>query len=560
MSAVIALVPSWVNIGWVEDLTATAYERLPTAGTALGVMIGGWILAYIIHKIVYAGLKRTTISRGMAKLLGAGVDEDSDHIERAVSKIVYYILLAFVAVWFFDYLEIDAVTQPVVTVLNEFAGAVPNLTKALVIGFIGFLFATGIRRVLLGVLDKMGLEARMRKLSGESEAAGDERPIAETVAGAAYWFVLIVAAIPVLEALKIGALAEPLSAAFTTVTTYLPKIAGAIVLLVVGYTVARIVRAIVAGVLERVGLDRAMNRVGFDRVLKESTISGIIGSIVMAFVLLQFAISAVGRLEIQEVSEPLTLMLEKVYSYFPKLLVGTLLMAIGVMIARVTSNVASRLLAAMGFNTLLVHIGVFKTVSKESKQQELDWKKAIREKMRPSDAPGASEASEADSSSDLLRDRESDQIQTPADVGGLIIGAVVVLLFLQQVLKTLELHGLAGMLDGLLAFLPSVLVAAVLIGAGLWSAGWARKRVDELTHGNEDRVARSLGSFAYAGTVGVSIMMALQQVGVANQLFGIAFGLVLGSVCLALSLAFGLGGRDVAGRILQKEYERQKRR
>ena len=36
------------------------------------------------------------------------------------------------------------------------------------------------------------------------------------------------------------------------------------------------------------------------------------------------------------------------------------------------------------------------------------------------------------------------------------------------------------------------------------------------------------------------------------------FAIVLGSVCLALALAFGLGGREVAGRFLQKEYDRRR--
>jgi hypothetical protein len=52
-------------------------------------------------------------------------------------------------------------------------------------------------------------------------------------------------------------------------------------------------------------------------------------------------------------------------------------------------------------------------------------------------------------------------------------------------------------------------------------------------------------------------MVALQQLGVGRQLIAIAFGSILGALCLAAALAFGLGGRDVAGRIINKEYERR---
>jgi hypothetical protein len=40
--------------------------------------------------------------------------------------------------------------------------------------------------------------------------------------------------------------------------------------------------------------------------------------------------------------------------------------------------------------------------------------------------------------------------------------------------------------------------------------------------------------------------MALQQIGVASDIINLAFGLLLGAVAVAIAIAFGLGGRDVA--------------
>jgi hypothetical protein len=45
---------------------------------------------------------------------------------------------------------------------------------------------------------------------------------------------------------------------------------------------------------------------------------------------------------------------------------------------------------------------------------------------------------------------------------------------------------------------------------------------------------------------------------IASEIVIWAFILVFGAVCLALALAFGLGGRDVAGRQLEKWLERKK--
>lgn len=561
---------------WLQDLWQSTIPRLPKLGIALAILVGGWVVAYVLHKSVYAGLRRTTFDDKVAELVGFETGgERGSRVERAIAKVLYYLLLAFVLVAFFSYLGITAVTAPLLTVLNDVAGAVPNLMKAVVIGLVGFLAATGIRKLIVTLLERVGFEKRMQKLSGEEpeapkleEAAEDkaegkkkkkvkirpEQPLTNTVGDVAYWFILVVVAIPVLEALKIGALAAPLSTAFATVTTYLPKVAAAVVLLAVGYVLARMVRTLVAGVLERVGLDKGMARLGFGRVTREQSLSGILGSIAMAFVLLHFAISAVGRLEIKEISVPLGSMLDRIYVYMPKLLVAAVLMAIGVVVARVTGNVAARLLAAMGFNTLMVHIGLFKHLSAEAKHQEEESKHLVEQRMK------GEEPTAKDGADDLLGSHGATGIHTPADVAGVVVGAIVVLLFTRQVLGTLELGGLASLLDRLIAFLPNVVVAGVLLGAGLWAGGWSRKRIDELTRSSSDRAVRSLGIVAHVAIVAFAAMMALQQIGVGRQLIAIAFALLLGAVCLALALAFGLGGREVAAKILQREYERHEKK
>src|SRR5262245_10098603 len=123
--------PDWLNAPWAQDVWQTTYQRLPTLGAALGILVGGWLAAYAIQKVVHAGLRRTTIDDVVARLIGFETGGDhGDRIERSIAKAIYYVLLTFVLVAFFSYLKIDAVTQPLVGVLNELGGAVPNLLKA----------------------------------------------------------------------------------------------------------------------------------------------------------------------------------------------------------------------------------------------------------------------------------------------------------------------------------------------------------------------------------------------------------------------------------------------
>src|SRR5690606_9651629 len=91
--------------------------------------------------------------------------------------------------------------------------------------------------------------------------------------------------------------------------------------------------------------------------------------------------------------------------------------------------------------------------------------------------------------------------------------------------------------------------------AGLWAGSWAHTRLDELTKTSRDRLLKAVGSIAHGAIVTSAVMIGLQQLGIGRQLIAIAFALILGAVCLALALAFGLGGREVASKVLQKEYD-----
>jgi hypothetical protein len=60
--------------------------------------------------------------------------------------------------------------------------------------------------------------------------------------------------------------------------------------------------------------------------------------------------------------------------------------------------------------------------------------------------------------------------------------------------------------------------------------------------------------------VGIAFFMALQEVGVSEEIVTAAFTLVLGAVALAAGLAFGLGNRDLAGAMTRRWYEEGRRR
>src|SRR3546814_3016547 len=61
-----------------------------------------------------------------------------------------------------------------------------------------------------------------------------------------------------------------------------------------------------------------------------------------------------------------------------------------------------------------------------------------------------------------------------------------------------------------------------------------------------------MARIARVAILGLVVAMGLRAMGVADDIVNLAFGLVLGAVAVAIALAFGLGGREAAGKVAQR--------
>jgi hypothetical protein len=88
----------------------------------------------------------------------------------------------------------------------------------------------------------------------------------------------------------------------------------------------------------------------------------------------------------------------------------------------------------------------------------------------------------------------------------------------------------------------------VVFAIGLYLANLASSAIETsaATHASLLALAARVSIIVLAGA------MALRQMGVANDIINMAFGLLLGAVALAVALAVGLGARDVAGREVEE--------
>lgn len=132
----------------------------------------------------------------------------------------------------------------------------------------------------------------------------------------------------------------------------------------------------------------------------------------------------------------------------------------------------------------------------------------------------------------------------------------VVLLFVQGIAGLFDMPVVGGMLTRVLLFLPRVAVAVAILVVGAWLGRIAASAVRASLARLDGVQPNTMARLAQYAVVGLAVVAAVAQLRIAGIVVEALFIAVIGSVALAVGLAFGLGGRDVAGRITQRWYER----
>jgi len=148
--------------------------------------------------------------------------------------------------------------------------------------------------------------------------------------------------------------------------------------------------------------------------------------------------------------------------------------------------------------------------------------------------------------------------QTASELVGLLAFWFLFLIAIVATLETLNLSGATDTLHTIYLYIPKIVAALVTLILGLYFANFLENvtRTSCANAGLEQ--AASIGRAAYVGTAIFVIAGIFEILDIASEIVMWAFILVFGAVCLALALAFGLGGREVAGRFLAKWLEQKK--
>lgn len=135
---------------------------------------------------------------------------------------------------------------------------------------------------------------------------------------------------------------------------------------------------------------------------------------------------------------------------------------------------------------------------------------------------------------------------------------LVMLVVILLASTALGLESINEMFGVMLGYIPTLISAIVIVILGMIVGEFVRALI--LASAGSVAGVPTLAKLAKGAVIIIAVFMALQQVGVAEEIVTSAFTLILGAVALAVGLAFGLGNRELAGEITRRWYEAGQRR
>ncbi len=215
----------------------------------------------------------------------------------------------------------------------------------------------------------------------------------------------------------------------------------------------------------------------------------------------------------QALNESMSLLLQKVSGYLPNVLGAIALLIGGWILARILRFACTRLISGLdnllrrhGMERLLIRVGL----------------------ERPA--------------SDLI---------------GSIVYWLVFLVFFAAATETLGLPVVATWLGGVSTYLPRVLIAGLILLAGILAGSIARDALASAAAAAGIAYGALLGRMVYVSILLIAIITGIDQIGIESRFLTATITIVIASAVGAAALAFGLGARTSVSNIIASHYLRQ---
>lgn len=141
-----------------------------------------------------------------------------------------------------------------------------------------------------------------------------------------------------------------------------------------------------------------------------------------------------------------------------------------------------------------------------------------------------------------------------------IIGWIIIITFTIISLRALEVPTVEGLLERFLLYLPNIFTAALILFFGYLLSNFLGRAALIASVNAGIKVSGLIGRLVKLTVFILSVTMSLEQLGIGSSTIVVAFAIVFGGIILALALALGLGGRDIAKEYLEKKLKSEEKK
>lgn len=523
-----------------DETSRTLGAFLPSLIWAIVILIAGWIVATLAASIVKNLLKRTQLDDRIANMVMGQSPERDTPVEQWIATAVYWVILIFTLVAFLNALNLEVVSEPLNDFLQEIFQYLPRIGGAAVLLGVAWATATIVKVLVQQGLERFNLDDRLAERTGAGESPF---LVNETVANILYWFIFLLFIPLILDALDLQGLLQPIQDLIDNFLQAIPRIITAGIILAIGWFIARIVRDIVTNLLRATQVDQLGARFGLsssDTTPRTGTAPGapppppssmsstsstdegvslskLAGTIVFVLILIPAVVAALNELDIEAISGPAISMLELILDSIPRILMAGVVILAAYVVGQFVKDLVESVLRSVGFDNIFTVLGIPELSTPQERVADLDAEGRPTTRVQSSST-------------------------TPSEVMGIIALVGIVLFGVVTATEILQFDSISVIVRAILRISVRVLSGVAVFAVGLYFANLAFRLISRSGGGQ----ANILANAARIALIALVTAMGLQQMGVATSIVNLAFGLLLGAVAIAIAIAFGLGGRDIA--------------
>lgn len=383
---------------------------------------------------------------------------------------------------------------------NQFWSGVPDVIIAALVLVLAFIVATIAKNLTIKMLKFIGLESAMDKAGVDEKSRIKTR---DFISQLIYLIVFVLFLPGIFEKLGLNNIAQPIISMMDGFTTYLPNIVAAIILLIIGLFVAKIVKGLIQPVFNKVGVDTWLKRVGYTNG-EDVQISEVLATIVYVLILIPVAISALTVLGIEAISRPAINMLDQIVIFLPRIAIAVAIIFIGRFIAKLVFMLVEQILKSIGLDKATHNI--FNTSGTKVKD-EFSLSKLIANVVR----------------------------------------VIIMIFFSVEALNTIQLEVLTKIGNSVIEYLPLAVSAIVFMGIAVIAANWVEKSILA-----KFSASKATALIAKVAIISVGVFVMLYQLGIAREMVNAAFIILFGAFGVAFAISFGIGGKTFAEHTMKK--------